>query len=90
MRLPINEKVKSIEFVNFINDIDKELRDSFEISIKKNLESVKIKVMLADFTVIETNTFDPERILNYFFNKRKGSCIIEKLEGSSCPINKNR
>ncbi len=71
MRLPINEKVKSIEFVNFINDIDKELRDYFEISIKKNLESVKIKVMLADFTVIETNTFDPERILNYFFIKEK-------------------
>jgi len=71
MRLPINEKVKSIEFVNFINDIDKELRDNFEISIKKDLESVKIKVMLADFTVIETNTFDPERILNYFFIKEK-------------------
>jgi hypothetical protein len=71
MRLPINEKVKRIEFVNFINDIDKELRDYFEISIKKNLESVKIKVMLADFTVIETNTFDPERILNYFFIKEK-------------------
>jgi DNA repair exonuclease SbcCD ATPase subunit len=71
MRLPINEKVKRIEFVNFINDIDKELRDCFEISIKKNLESVKIKVMLADFTVIETNTFDPERILNYFFIKEK-------------------
>jgi hypothetical protein len=71
MRLPINEKVKRIEFVNFINDIDKELRDYFEISIKKNLESVKLKVMLADFTVIETNTFDPERILNYFFIKEK-------------------
>jgi hypothetical protein len=71
MRLPINKKVKSIEFVNFINDIDKELRDNFETSIKKNLESVKIKVMLADFTVIETNTFDPERILNYFFIKEK-------------------
>jgi hypothetical protein len=71
MRLPINEKVKRIEFVDFINDIDKELRDYFEISIKKNLESVKLKVMLADFTVIETNTFDPERILNYFFIKEK-------------------
>jgi hypothetical protein len=71
MRLPINEKVKSIEFVNFINDIDREIRDNFEISIKKNLETVKIKVMLADFTVIETNTFDPERILNYFFIKEK-------------------
>ncbi len=71
MRLPINEKVKSIEFVNYINSIDKELRDNFEASIKKNLETIKIKVMLADFTVIETNTFDPDRILNYFFNKEK-------------------
>jgi hypothetical protein len=30
-----------------------------------------MKVMLADFTVIETNTFDPNRVLNYFFNKEK-------------------
>jgi hypothetical protein len=27
--------------------------------------------MLADFTVIETNTFDPDRVLNYFFIKEK-------------------
>ena len=27
--------------------------------------------MLADFSVIETNTFDPNRVLNYFFNKEK-------------------
>jgi hypothetical protein len=71
MRLPISEKAKSIEFVNIINNIDKELRDNYETSIKKNLETIKIKVMLADFTVIETNTFDPERILNYFFIKEK-------------------
>ncbi len=71
MRLPINEKGKSSEFVNFINKVDKDLRDNFENSIKKNLETIKIKVMLADFTVIETDTFDPNRILNYFFNKEK-------------------
>ena len=90
MRLPINEKVKSIEFVNFINDIDKELRDNFEISIKKNLESVKIKVMLADFTVIETNTFDPERILNYFFIKEKEVASLKNWKVVPVQINKNR
>jgi hypothetical protein len=71
MRLPINEKGKDFEFVRFINRINDDLRDSFENSIKENLQSVKIKVMLADFTVIETNTFDPDRVLNYFFNKEK-------------------
>lgn len=71
MRLPINQKGKDTEFVNFINKVNQNFRDNFEISIKKNLEPAKIKVMLADFTVIETNTFDPNRILNYFFNKEK-------------------
>ena len=71
MRLPINQKGNQIEFVSFINKVNQDLRDYFEISIKKNLETAKIKVMLADFTVIETNTFDPNRILNYFFNKEK-------------------
>jgi hypothetical protein len=71
MRLPINEKKNNNEFVNFINKIDKDLGSSFEESIKKDLETIKMKVMLADFTVIETNTFDPNRVLNYFFNKEK-------------------
>jgi hypothetical protein len=71
MRLPINGKGNNNEFINFINKIDKDLRDSFENSIKKNLETMQMKVMLADFTVIKTNTFDPNRVLNYFFNKEK-------------------
>ncbi len=72
MRLPIIEKgKKDVEFVTFINKVNDDLRDSFELSIKKNLQTVKTKVMLADFTVIETNTFDPDRVLNYFFNKEK-------------------
>ena len=71
MRLPISEKEQDFEFVKFINNINKGMRDSFENSIKKNLETRRIKVMLADFTVIESNTFDPERVLNYFFNKEK-------------------
>jgi hypothetical protein len=71
MRLPINEKGNNNEFIKFINKIEGDLRDSFENSIKKNLETIQMKVMLADFTVIETNTFDPNRVLNYFFNKEK-------------------
>ena len=71
MRLPINEKGKDFEFVKFINRINDDLRVSFENSIKENLQTAKIKVMLADFTVIETNTFDPDRVLNYFFIKEK-------------------
>ncbi|MDP9016547.1 MAG: hypothetical protein M3M87_07325 [Thermoproteota archaeon] len=69
--MPINEKGKDIEFVKFINRVNDDLRVSFENSIKENLQTVKLKVMLADFTVIESNTFDPDRVLNYFFNKEK-------------------
>jgi hypothetical protein len=71
MRLPIKDKGKNIEFINFINNVNQDLKDNFEESIKKNLESSKLKVMLADFSVIETNTFDPNRVLNYFFDKEK-------------------
>lgn len=71
MRLPIKDKGKSIEFINFINNVNQVLRNNFEESIKKNLVTSKLKVMLADFSVIETNTFDPNRVLNYFFDKEK-------------------
>ncbi len=33
--------------------------------------------MLADFSVIETNTFDPNRVLNYFFNKEKEVALLK-------------
>ncbi len=71
MRLPIKDKGKNIDFINFINNVNQDLKDNFEKSIKKNLETSKLKVMLADFSVIETNTFDPNRVLHYFFNKEK-------------------
>jgi hypothetical protein len=71
MRLPISEKGRDSEFINFINKVNGDLRDAFENSIKKHLNVTQIKVMLADFTVIESSTFDPERVLNYFFNKEK-------------------
>jgi hypothetical protein len=71
MRLPIKDKGKSIEFIDFINNVNQVLKNNFEESIKKNLVTSKLKVMLADFSVIETNTFDPNRVLNYFFDKEK-------------------
>lgn len=71
MRLPINEKEKDNQIVKILNSIYNDLRLSFENAIKKKLETVKIKVMLADFTVIETNSFDPNAVLNYFFTKEK-------------------
>ena len=77
MRLPIKDEGKNIEFISFINNVNQDLKDSFEKSIKKNLETSKIKVMLADFSVIETNTFDPNRVLNYFFNKEKEVALLK-------------
>jgi hypothetical protein len=71
MRLPIKEKEKDFKLVKILNSINNDLRDIFEITLKKDLETVDIKVMLADFTIIQTNTFDPNKVLNYFFNKEK-------------------
>ena len=71
MRLPIKEKEKDFKLVKILNSINNDLRDIFEITLKKDLETVNIKVMLADFTIIQTNTFDPNKVLNYFFNKEK-------------------
>jgi len=71
MRLPIKEKEKDFKLVKILNSINNDLRDIFEITLKKDLETVNIKVMLADFTIIQANTFDPNKVLNYFFNKEK-------------------
>ncbi|MGN6347026.1 MAG: hypothetical protein ACTHJ7_08240, partial [Candidatus Nitrosocosmicus sp.] len=71
MRLPINEKENDLKIVKILNTINNDLRSNFENAIKTLLETVKVKVMLADFTVIDTNTFDPNRVLNYFFSKEK-------------------
>ena len=71
MRLPIKENEKDFKLVKILNSINNDLRDIFEITLKKDLETVNIKVMLADFTIIQANTFDPNKVLNYFFNKEK-------------------
>ncbi len=71
MRLPIQEKRKSLNSVNVINKKNHELMEAFENSLKKNIEFIKIKVMLGDFSVIEITTFDPNKIIQYFFLKEK-------------------
>jgi hypothetical protein len=71
MRIPINEKEKEFKLVKILNSVNNDLRDCFETTLKRSIETVNIKVMLADFTVIETNTFDPNKVLNFFFNKEK-------------------
>src|SRR6478672_1259071 len=71
MRLPIKENEKDFKLVKILNSINNDLRDIFEITLKKDLETLNIKVMLADFTIIQANTFDPNKVLNYFFNKEK-------------------
>ncbi len=71
MRLPINDKGTNNQFINLVNKIDVDLRKNFEGSIKENIENIIMQVMLADFTVITAETFDPNRVINYFFNKEK-------------------
>jgi hypothetical protein len=71
MRLPINEKENDFKIVKILNSINNDFRNSFENAIKKNIEIIQLKVMLADFTITDTNTFDPNKVLNYFFNKEK-------------------
>jgi len=71
MRLPIDDKGTNNQFIHLLNKINIDLRKNFESSIKENIQNIKMKVMLADFTVIESETFDPNRVINYFFNKEK-------------------
>ena len=71
MRLPIDDKGTNNQFIHLLNKINIDLRKNFESSVKENIQNIKMKVMLADFTVIESETFDPNRVINYFFNKEK-------------------
>ena len=80
MRLPINEKENDYKIVKILNSISNDFRSSFETAIKKNLEITQIKVMLADFTITDTSTFDPNKVLNYFFNKEKEIKSLKKCK----------
>jgi hypothetical protein len=80
MRLPIHdEKEKNASAVISLNKIHMDLKQKFEQTIKRHLDFVNLKVMLGDFTITETNTFDPQKIINYFFSIEKE--ISNKLDG---------
>ena len=79
MRLPIKEKEKDFKLVKILNSINNDLRDIFEITLKKDLETVNIKVMLADFTIIQTNTFESQQSIKLLFQQRKRNFKIKRL-----------
>lgn len=66
MRLPIKEKGKNKEHVGLINELHSGLQGSFESLIKNITSTFKTKVMLADFSVIEVVSFDPNKIVQAF------------------------
>lgn len=66
MRLPLKEKEKYNEQIVMINKFHSNLREAFENTIKKNIIDFKTKVMLADFSVIDITSFDPNNIVKLF------------------------
>ncbi len=72
MRLPVrDDKEKNAKAVILLNKIHSELKQKFEQKIKQHLDSVTLKVMLGDFTITETNTFDPQKTIEYLFSMEK-------------------
>lgn len=63
MRLPIKEKGKNREQIGWINEFNYSLQGSFESLVKNIMYTFKTKVMLADFSVIEVVSFDPNKIV---------------------------
>jgi hypothetical protein len=66
VRLPIKEKGKNREQIGLINELHANLQNCFESFIKNNTSTFKTKVMLADFSVIESTSFDPNKIVLAF------------------------
>jgi hypothetical protein len=66
MRLPLKEKGKNREPILLLNKFNNDLREAFEDAVKRNIVSFGTKVMLADFSVIDINSFDPNHIVNLF------------------------
>jgi hypothetical protein len=63
VRLPIKEKGKNREQIGWINEFNYSLQGSFESLVKNIMYTFKTKVMLADFSVIEVVSFDPNKIV---------------------------
>ncbi len=68
MRLPLNEKGKNHDTIILLNKFYESIKDIFENSITANIVTIDTKVMLADFSVIETSSFDPNKIVTLFQN----------------------
>ena len=68
MRLPLKEKGKNPDTIILLNKFYENIKDVFENSIRANTVTIDTKVMLADFSVIETSSFDPNKIVTLFQN----------------------
>ncbi len=71
MRLPLKEKGKNHDTIILLNKFYEEIKDVFENSIRDNIVTINTKVMLADFSVIDTSSFDPNKIATLFQNLEK-------------------
>lgn len=72
MRLPLKEKGKKTQdTVILLNQFYENIKNVFEDSIRNNIVTIETKVMLGDFSVIETKSFDPNKILTLFQNFEK-------------------
>jgi len=68
MRLPLKEKGKNPDTIILLNKFYENIKDVFENSIRANIVTVDTKVMLADFSVIDVSSFDPNKIVTLFQN----------------------
>lgn len=72
MRLPLKEKgKKNQDTVILLNEFYENIKNVFEDSIRNNIVTIETKVMLGDFSVIETKSFDPNKIVSLFQNFEK-------------------
>lgn len=71
MRLPVKEKGKTPDTIILLNKFYENIKDVFENSIRANIVTVDTKVMLADFSVIDVSSFDPNKIVTLFQNFEK-------------------
>ena len=86
MRLPLKEKAKERQdTVILLNQFYENIKNVFEDSIRDNIVTIETKVMLGDFSVIETKSFDPNKILTLFQNFEK-MLKIKSKKWQSVPI----
>ena len=85
MRLPLKEKAKNQDTVILLNQFYENIKSVFEDSIRDNIVTIETKVMLGDFSVIETKSFDPNKILTLFQNFEK-MLKIKSKNWQSVPV----